>query len=198
MTGPKGNGNVSPANFHEDEPTDMSFVQRSEKDVWQTPTDVWKPIDDHIGIDVDPCAGPTTEVGDRNIRPPENGLDAEWEGTAFINPPFSQKEQWLATAVEKYRAGEIDRAFLLTPDSTDVAAWWHEYIVPNCRFTWFAVSRVDFIDPKKGEEVSGVPFNTAISVLGTLPAGLRDEWLDTGDLVMRPADALSQDGGRDG
>jgi hypothetical protein len=178
---------MSAENVHE-------FVAKSDKDVWQSPPDLWVPIAEHCGgIEVDPCPGPTTQIAAKNIRLPRNGLIAPWhvrgadEVTAYINPPFSQKKKWLREAVGRYERGEIDRAFLVTPDSTDVISWWHEWIVPNCRYTWFPEGRVEYVDPDPDEDDSnsGVSFGTAVSVLGDLPASLWAHWNENGDVVRR-------------
>ncbi len=168
----------------------MSFVQTGGKDDWQTPTTVTAPIvDAHGGIDLDPCAGSETDIGEVNFRPPKNGLARRWEGVVFVNPPFSAKADWLAKAVEESKRSQVDVVYVLTPDATDVAAWWHEFIAAEASVTWFATSRVNFIDPAEGEAVSGVPFNTAISVFGEAPDELLRHWDETGDLVFRPQNA---------
>lgn len=166
--------------------SDMGFVAKSKKDVWQTPASIWEPIDERVTIDLDPCAGPETEIGTENIRPSEgDGLAVPWYGTVFVNPPFSEKGDWLEYAVEQYLAGNVERVFLVTPDSTDVKGWWHPYIADHCRFTWFKYGRLNYVDPDTGEQSSGVSFGTAISVLGSIPPSLEAYWRENGDLVMR-------------
>ena len=48
-------------------------------------------------IDMDPCAGENTNIGGINyaIERGEDGLELEWEGFVYCNPPFSQKELWI-------------------------------------------------------------------------------------------------------
>jgi len=173
-----------------DEATGMEWIDTGGKDDWQTPDEVTDPIADaHDGIDLDPCAGPGTDIGTINIRPPDNGLAKPWGGVVFVNPPFSSKGDWLAKVVEESRRPMVDTVYVLTPDATDVAAWWHEYIAAEAPVTWFATSRVNFYDPAEGEVKKGVPFNTAISVFGEAPDELLREWDRTGDLVFRPQNA---------
>ena len=62
-------------------------------DCLQTP----KWIIDELGaIDLDPCAGLNTQIGKTNwsIERDENGLNKNWFGFVYCNPPFSQKEEW--------------------------------------------------------------------------------------------------------
>lgn len=167
----------------------MRFVAKSDKDVWQTPPRVLDPIDRYAGIDLDPCAGEDTDIGDRNIRPPRNGLDASWRGTVFVNPPFTQKADWLAKAVREAEQPEVDAVYFLTPDSTDTKSWWHEYIAAEASVTWFPKGRINYIDPETGEQASGVSFGSAVSVFGEVPDNLLWHWEENGDLVVRPQNA---------
>ncbi|QPL12225.1 putative Dam methylase [Halorubrum phage Hardycor1] len=179
---------------------DMTFVARGDKDVWRSPGDLLAPILRHVDVHVDPCAGagdyPTRLGSHKNIAPPRNGLAESWDVpgvsavTAYVNPPFTQKAEWLAEAVERYERGEVARVFVVTPDSTDVISWWHEYIADSFRWSWFPEGRVDYIDPDPEdgdtpEQANGVSFGTAVSVLGHIGPALRRELAARGDLVRR-------------
>lgn len=52
-------------------------------------------------FDLDPCAGEKTKIGDLNLwnGRGEDGLTINWEGIAYVNPPFSQKELWIKKAI---------------------------------------------------------------------------------------------------
>ena len=59
-------------------------------------------IDELGGFDLDPCAGEFTKIGEVNwcdVRG-ENGLEKEWFGFVFCNPPFSQKEIWIKKMIK--------------------------------------------------------------------------------------------------
>jgi len=168
----------------------MQFVQKSKKDVWQTPPSVVLPINNlHSGIDLDPCAGRGTDIGRENIRPPKDGLAEPWHGVVFVNPPFSDKDEWLAKAVDEIERPEVEAIYLLTPDSTDTISWWHEFIAEHAAVTWFPEGRINYIDPETGEQANGVSFGSAVSVLGDAPDELLSLWDDRGDVVVRPQNA---------
>lgn len=60
-------------------------------------------IIDAIGhIDLDPCAGGVTNIGGTNWWDgrSENGLNKEWFGFVYCNPPFSKKEQWIEKMIQ--------------------------------------------------------------------------------------------------
>ena len=69
-------------------------MELKKNDRLQTPSFVYK----KLGlIDLDPCAGIDTRIGKVNwaIERGENGLDLDWFGFVYCNPPFSQKELWI-------------------------------------------------------------------------------------------------------
>jgi phage N-6-adenine-methyltransferase len=145
-----------------------------EKDVWQTPNWLWKGIAERVGgFDLDPCAGPDTEIADRNlyIGRGEDGLDATWKAeNVFVNPPFSEKADWLEKVVDEKI--NYERCFVITPDSTDTKSWWHEYIAEHADYVWFPYGRVGYYDPID-EKIKGSPsFGSAVSVFGDIPQKL--------------------------
>lgn len=171
----------------------MNFVAKTEKDVWQTPGEILGPIQEHMNIDLDPCAGENTNIGDRNYRPPEdNGLELAWNKrfknndiTVFMNPPFSKKVEFIKKALNEYKSNNVQTVFILTPDSTDVKSWWHNLIAKNCPYTYFPKGRVNYVDPQTQEVQTGVSFGSAISILGPIPNELEQYYMDNGDFVIR-------------
>jgi len=162
----------------------------SKKDNWQTPEWVWSGIADHIGgFDCDPCAGERTQIGDWNyyVSLGMDGLSWPWFGDVWVNPPFSYKSDWVEHCVKQHQHNDdVDRIFLLTPDSTDVRSWFHKQIVPNAKYVWFADGRVKFREPETGESAGSPSFGTAISVFGEIPPGLRN-WFHSNGWLARTA-----------
>lgn len=132
------------------------------KDVWQTPREI---LDLVQPIDVDPCAGESTQIGrDANYSKSDDGLSKTWHGRVFVNPPFSQKGVWLQKVIEQQP--HTDCIFVLTPDSTDTLSWWHKYIATEADYVWFSRGRISYINPDTGEKAKNPTFGTAISVFG--------------------------------
>lgn len=144
------------------------------KDIWRTPDHIIEMLEP---IDLDPCAGLGSDIGRVNYRNENmNGLLAKWFGRVFVNPPFSNKAEWLAKTIDERDRGNIDCAFVLTPDGTDTISWWHEYIAAEADYIWFSEGRVSYVVPEPrahlfdkydGGETAGSPtFGTAISIFG--------------------------------
>lgn len=175
----------------------MEFVQRKDKDDWVTPPEIIDPLNEYIGIDLDPCAHPKTRHGEKNyylcstdgIDLPwyQNGLKLPWFGDVFVNPPFSQKLEWIRKAVNEYfNNDDVDRVFILTPDSTDVISWYHEYIAKYCQFSWFPEGRINYIEPNNYKQIKGVSFGSMLSILAEdIPQRLKEYFDANGDLVIR-------------
>jgi len=70
-------------------------------------------------FDLDPCAGPLATLADQNIRPPQNGLSATWNGRVWLNPPFSAKAAWLG------KLAEHGDGIAMVPARLD-ASWMHQ------------------------------------------------------------------------
>lgn len=147
--------------------------QLSEKDTWQTPFWIIDGIQECVNIDLDPCAGEHTSHGDVNYRleDGDDGLEEEWFGTVFANPPFSYKKEWSAKVVDEIE--NTDLIMFLTTDGTNVQSWWHGKIAPNADYVWFSDGRLYYIDPETQETTDhNAPFGTAISMYGDVPQDL--------------------------
>lgn len=68
---------------------------RMKSDVWLTPPEILKPLGK---FDLDPCAPPDRpwDTARDHISLPVNGLEADWWGRIWLNPPFgSHASLWL-------------------------------------------------------------------------------------------------------
>lgn len=158
------------------------------KDLWQTPEEILLMLPD---IHVDPCAGASTSIGThKNFTEDDDGLSSDWSAPtghngdwrAFVNPPFTQKKAFLDRTIDAYTSGEVDVAFVVTPDSTDTKSWWHGKIAPNADYIWFSKGRISYIDPEKGRQGSPT-FGTAISIYGEPSVETLERFKQAGHLV---------------
>lgn len=195
------------------------------KDVWMTPDRITDSIQNHVDVDLDPCAGLYTFIGAENWTievpeedPPEgidevaveddrfersfvddgsrlrcgaDSLDREWDtgGIAYVNPPFSLKEEFIEKSIEAVAQGNIDGAIVLTPDGTDIQSWWHDLIRNHATYTWFSYGRIRFVDPDTDEKtMQKPPFGTALHFIGPddlWPDGLFRELNEHGEVMKQ-------------
>lgn len=98
-------------------------------------------------IDVDPASN---EFAQRTVKAgtyytvADNGLDKEWLGTVFLNPPYSHPE--ISHFIEKLciecEAGRTTEAILLTNNNTDTK-WWHRAAAVSSAIC-FTAGRINF------------------------------------------------------
>lgn len=77
----------------------------NENDEWYTPS--W--LFDALGVqfDLDPCSPgvpPSTVPASKHMTKAENGLESDWHGNVWLNPPFSSKREWY-NRMMRHRAG---------------------------------------------------------------------------------------------
>ena len=76
------------------------------KDNWETPADVFDPVQREFGILLDVCATADNTKCARYFTPTDDGIKQDW-GTniCWMNPPFSEVADWLRKALASAQAG---------------------------------------------------------------------------------------------
>lgn len=123
----------------------------SQTDHWSTPKVVYDGLNQEFCFNDDPC--PLNGSG---------GLDREWGGVAFCNPPYSQIKEWVKKAYEEHQKGKT--VVLLIPSRTDTK-WWHEFVMKASEIR-FIKGRLKF-----GEAKNSAPFPSAIIVFRPIVRG---------------------------
>lgn len=103
------------------------------------------------GLDLDPAScnlANQTVQADRYFTIENSGLDADWYGEIWLNPPYSMPliEQFIETAIEEYRAGRIEQAIILTNNATDTG--WLHTILKESAIACITRGRIRFSSPK--------------------------------------------------
>lgn len=97
-------------------------------DNWETPplvlADVMKKYDIHPIFDV--CATIQNKKFPQYFTPEDNGLTKEWREDFFMNPPYSQINQWMKKAYEQHLKYNVNGLVLVFAKTS--VRWWHEYI----------------------------------------------------------------------
>jgi len=104
-------------------------------DNWKTPKDLYDKLNNEFNFDFDPCPL------NHDITK-WDGLNVEWGGVNFLNPPYSRKLKvaFIYKAYEEYKKGK--KTVMLLPVSTSTKIF-HEIILQHCEIR-FLKGRVKF------------------------------------------------------
>jgi hypothetical protein len=114
----------------------MKKIHINNDDNYATPPEFYKELDKRFNFDFDPCPYNEEEIV-------VDGLEIEWGGRNFVNPPYSQKlkEAFVRKGVEEMKKGKL--CVFLIPVSTSTKLF-HEVIKPNATEIEFVRGRIKF------------------------------------------------------
>lgn len=151
--------------------------------VWLTPRWILGSLG---GFDLDPCAAPDPALwptARRHITLPDDGLQAEWSGRVWLNPPYSaQARRWIA------RLAEHGKGTALTFARTDTG-WFADHVWSAASALLFLRGRVRFHRPdgQLADDNGGAP--SVLVAYGPADAralrisGLNGKYVDLGGLA---------------
>ena len=114
----------------------------SKKDSWETPKDLFDEYDEIYHFDLDVAASPENAKCNRFYTAETDGLQQEWEGVCWCNPPYGRQiGKWVKKAYESSAT-----TVMLLPARTDTR-WFHEYCLPYGKVT-FIKGRIKFANYK--------------------------------------------------
>lgn len=113
----------------------MKAMNARKGDEYYTPEWVYSPLGK---FDADYCASDGSTIGVRNYTKSDDGLQMEWRGFVWCNPPFSNKEPWIDKM--KMHANGI----MLLPAS--VSTPWFAELASHCGHVFFVGRKVNFIN----------------------------------------------------
>ena len=124
---------------------------------WSTPQDFYDKLDKEFNFDLDPCSTEDNAKCDNFFTEEDNGLDQDWEGSVFMNPPYGRTiKQWVKKAYqESYKEGTT--VVCLLPART-CTQWWHDYCM-KAREVLFVKGRLKF-----GAGTNSAPFPSAVVI----------------------------------
>lgn len=125
---------------------------------WYTPLEIIEAARRVMGgIDLDPASSAvaqSTVQATEYYTVDDNGLDYEWTGAVWLNPPYAQPlvSQFCAKLCEHLDSGDVTQACVLVNNATETE-WFHD-VASRSSMICFPKGRVRFLDPA-GE--SGAP-----------------------------------------
>lgn len=154
----------------------------SESNEWYTPEEYLVSVRAVLGqIDLDPasCKKANQTVGAKTIfTEEEDGLDREWFGRVFMNPPYGTTEDresragvFCRKAISEYEAGRVSECIILV-NSVHSQIWQRPlYRFPVC----FVHHRIEFVN-QHGDTNPNPTFGNIFVYLGGNPARFAEEF----------------------
>lgn len=139
----------------------------SETDDWGTPQDLFDVLDAEFHFTLDVCASAKNAKCKRYFSRRDNGLEQNWRGTCWMNPPYGDEiPAWIEKAQKSAEAGAT--VVCLVPARVDTAWWWD-----FCRYgeIRFLRGRLKF-----GGSPNAAPFPSAVVVFPRKPKVVWWEW----------------------
>lgn len=128
---------------------------KTQTDVWSTPQWLFDVLDKEFGFSLDPCSDGSNQKVVRHFTSQDNGLLKDWgTETVFMNPPYSQCDEWMCKAYGAAQEGAT--VVCLVPARTDTD-WWHRYAMKG--EVRLLRGRLRF-----GEAETNAPFPSAVIV----------------------------------
>lgn len=127
----------------------------SKSDDWETPRWLFAQLDYEFRFNLDPCATPENAKCRRYFTKQENGLEKDWDGVVFMNPPYGKEiGKWVQKAYSESLLGIT--VVCLLPARTDTL-WWHAYCMKG--EVRFIKGRLKF-----GGSKNSAPFPSAVVI----------------------------------
>lgn len=95
--------------------------------IWSTPQPIFDKLNAEFCFDMDVCADPENAKC-RMFYTRGKGLDADWGGVCFLNPPYGREiSKWMRRAFHAANTGQATVVCLIPNRSN--APWWHDYVM---------------------------------------------------------------------
>jgi phage N-6-adenine-methyltransferase len=116
----------------------------SKRQYWETPPEIFNPLNDEFNFTLDPCAEPETAKCKKYFTIHENGLYQDWsKDVVFCNPPYGKNvDKWIIKSILESRKGATVVMLLKADTSTKR---FHDIIQPNAAEIRFLRGRVKFL-----------------------------------------------------
>ena len=139
----------------------------SAKTDWETPDDVFIPLDKEFGFSLDVAASAQNTKCSSFLSEEDNALEKQWSGTCWCNPPYGRDlQKWVRKAV--IETWNHVTTVMFIPARTNTK-WWHEFCIP--------FGEVRFVKgrPKFGGANQGLPWPLAIIIFRGKPKILQGD-----------------------
>lgn len=150
---------------------------------WRTPTggnDEWYTSAEYVeaarrvlgGIDLDPASNARAQEivrARRHFTEKDNGLEQEWSGRVFLNPPYSRGnvQAFCEKLLREYKAGNVSAAVLLVNAYSADTKWFR----PFWQFPICLGMKPAFYSPKRDDDVQPMVWPAVVYLGPTSDSG---------------------------
>jgi len=138
---------------------DLTVFFSHNSDEWGTPQDFFDILNNEFHFDIDVCASEKNHKCKCYFDKETNGLEQNWGGVIFCNPPYSQVALWAKKCYEESLRGVI--CVMLVPARTDTK-WFHNYVYGKAELR-FIKGRLRFI-PDGRTKAAASPFPSVVCI----------------------------------
>jgi len=139
-------------------------------DEYATPRTLTRPLAEAVGgFDLDPASGAEEEPhAEIQYTKDDDGLNQDWFGRVFCNPPFSNKTDWIEKAIYEVEDGDAELVVMVLPVGTSTT-WFHNLVTQATAVAFLGPGRVDFDRRSKATNQSNPTFAVMLAVFGDVP-----------------------------
>jgi len=128
-------------------------VYNSGHNEWYTQAYIIEAVKEVLGeIDVDPAS---SDIANKTVgakiyyTEEDNGLEQDWSGKVFMNPPYSRRliTKFCDLLVQKFNSNEVTEAIVLVNNATETR--WFQKLLTCANAICLPEGRIDFINPKE-------------------------------------------------
>ena len=147
-------------------------------DTWLTPPAIIRAL---APFDLDPCAAPSPRpwvTAREHIELPANGLQIEWHGRVWCNPPYGRKTALWLEKMARHHHGTV---LIFARVETD---YWQSYIWPFANAILFIANRLNFYLPDGTRAKGNAGGPSALVAYGSQDAEILEESGIRGAIVI--------------
>jgi site-specific DNA-methyltransferase (adenine-specific) len=116
---------------------DKTIQGTRDSDHYATPQAFYQQLHEEFNFDFDPCP----------LRSTFDGLKMDWNGSIYVNPPYSNIKPWIEKGLREIKAKRAKTIVYLLPVRTDTA-YWHDLILPHATEIRLVKGRLNFNEMK--------------------------------------------------
>lgn len=135
------------------------------KDEWETPQWLFDILDAEFGFELDVCASARNAKCEDYFTIEDDALACEWRGVCWMNPPYSEIDEWMEKALESSKDGAT--VVCLVPARTDVGWFWDYARHGEVRLVR---GRLHFVDDEGN--TGPAPFPSCVVIFGSSSSGV--------------------------